>query len=124
MHSSIKALCALCTAALASVLLLSIVALADDTAPASVLEEGKAIAFDRQKGNCLSCHLIVDGELAGNTGPPLISMEARFPDKEKLRAQIYDATAANPDTMMPPFGRHHILSEEEIDKVTEYIYSL
>jgi mono/diheme cytochrome c family protein len=25
---------------------------------------------------------------------------------------------------MPPFGRNHILTEEEIDLVTEYIHSL
>ena len=123
MRHSIKALWAFSAAALLSVVL-TVVAAASDTAPAEILEEGKAIAFDQVKGNCLSCHMIADGELAGNTGPPLIAMKARFPDKAKLRAQIYDATVANPDTMMPPFGRHHILSEEEIDKVTEYIDSL
>ncbi len=93
-------------------------------ADSSVIEEGKKIAFDRKKGNCLACHQIEGGSLPGNIGPPLIAMKARFPDKAKLRAQIWDATRANPNSMMPPFGRHKILSEEEIDKVVEFIYTL
>jgi len=90
----------------------------------SVIEQGREIAFNRKKGNCLACHQIEGGTLPGNIGPPLISMKARFPDKARLRAQIWDATVNNPNTIMPPFGRHRILSEEEIDKVVEFIHSL
>ena len=90
----------------------------------SPVEKGKKIAFNRKKGNCLACHSIAGGHMAGNMGPPLVAMKARFPDKAKLRAQIWDATKANPNTVMPPFGRHKILSEKEIDLVTEYIYTL
>jgi sulfur-oxidizing protein SoxX len=93
-------------------------------ADAQVIEEGKKIAFDRKKGNCLACHHIEGGKLAGNIGPALVAMKARFPDKGVMRAQIWDATVKNPNTMMPPFGRHEILSEAEIDKVVEFIYSL
>jgi sulfur-oxidizing protein SoxX len=93
-------------------------------ADAQVIEEGKKIAFDRKKGNCLACHQIEGGDLAGNIGPPLVAMKARFPDKSKLRAQIWDSTKNNPNTMMPPFGRHEILTESEIDKVVECVYSL
>jgi len=91
---------------------------------ASVIEQGKAIAFNRKKGNCLACHQIEGGSLPGNIGPPLVAMKARFPDKAKLRAQIWDATKNNPGTIMPPFGRHKILSDSEIDKVVEFIYTL
>jgi len=90
----------------------------------SVADQGKAVAFDRKKGNCLACHQIQDGTLPGNIGPPLIAMKARFPDKAKLRAQIWDATRANPNSMMPPFGRQQVLSESDIDKVVEFIYTL
>ncbi len=93
-------------------------------ADAQVIEQGKQIAFDRKKGNCLACHMIEGGELPGNIGPPLVAMKARFPDKAKLRAQIWDSTKNNPNSMMPPFGRHAILTEAEIDKVVEFIYSL
>jgi sulfur-oxidizing protein SoxX len=90
----------------------------------SVVEQGKDIAFNRKKGNCLACHQIEGGSLPGNIGPPLVAMKARFPEKAKLRAQIWDSTKANPASMMPPFGRHKILSEAEIDKVVEFIYTL
>lgn len=86
--------------------------------------EGKKIAFNRKKGNCLSCHAIMGGQAAGNLGPPLIAMKARFPDKQVLRDQIWDATKRNPATPMPPFGKHNILTDKEIDLVTEYIHSL
>jgi len=95
------------------------------TTPAQAAEkDGKAIAFDRNLGNCLACHKIAGGTAAGTIGPPLIGMKARFPDKAKLRAQIWDATKANPESPMPPFGRNHILTEKQIDKVVDFIYTL
>ena len=88
------------------------------------IAEGKKIAFDRKKGNCLACHMIADGSLPGDIGPPLVAMKARFPNKAALRAQIWNASAKNPNTIMPPFGRHQILSDSEIDKITDFIHSL
>jgi sulfur-oxidizing protein SoxX len=90
-------------------------------------QTGKEIAYDRSKGNCLACHGMptqADAESPGLYGPPLIAMSARYPDKAKLRAQIWDATAANPNSSMPPFGKHKVLTEQEIDKVTDFIHSL
>ncbi len=88
------------------------------------MAEGKKLAFDKKKGNCLACHLIPGGDQPGNIAPPLIGMKARFPDKAKLRAQIEEPRTANPNSMMPPFKAHGVLSEKEIDKVVDYIYSL
>jgi len=88
------------------------------------IADGKKLAFDRRMGNCLACHMIAGGSLPGNIGPPLVAMKQRFPDKAALRAQIWDSTVANPNTIMPPFGRNQILSEKEVDLVTEFIYSL
>ncbi|NCS64776.1 MAG: sulfur oxidation c-type cytochrome SoxX [Hydrogenophilales bacterium CG03_land_8_20_14_0_80_62_28] len=88
---------------------------------------GKDLAYDNKKGNCLACHAMptmADAAQPGNSGPPLIAMSARFPDKTALRAQIWDATARNPATYMPPFGKHKILSEQEIDKVVDFVYGL
>lgn len=93
-------------------------------AEASTVEEGKKIAFHRKKGNCLACHKIAGGSLPGNIGPALVNMKARFADKAKLRAKIFDPTVTSPNTIMPPFGKHKILSESELDKVVEFIYSL
>ncbi|MCF6210981.1 MAG: sulfur oxidation c-type cytochrome SoxX [Gammaproteobacteria bacterium] len=95
-------------------------ALAEET---SVVDEGKAIAFDRKKGNCLACHKMKDGTLEGNIGPALVNMADRYPDKKMLRDQIWDATKINPYTIMPPYGKHKILTEEELDKVVEFIYT-
>ncbi len=86
--------------------------------------EGKKVAFDRKKGNCLACHMIPGGDLPGNVAPPLIQMKARFPDAEALKKQIWDAREKNPHTIMPPFGTHNILSASEIDLLVEYLYTL
>jgi len=91
---------------------------------AELVKKGKQIAFNRKKGNCLACHMMDDGTLPGDIGPPLVAMKARFPDKSKLRAQVNDARTNNPDTRMPPFGTYHILSQSEIDAVVEYLYTL
>jgi sulfur-oxidizing protein SoxX len=87
----------------------------------------KELVFNNRKGNCLACHgmpTVPDAVATGLYGPPLIAMSARFPDKAKLRAQIWNAMASNPDTTMPPFGKHGVLTEAEIDKVTDFIYGL
>ena len=91
---------------------------------ASMIEEGREIALDRRKGNCMACHVMAGATLPGNIGPPLVAMQARFPDKAKLRARIWDASKINPRSLMPPFGRHEILTEDEIDKVVEFVHSL
>jgi len=97
---------------------------ADEAPAADALALGKAVAFDRAKGNCLTCHVISGGELAGNFGPPLLLMKTRFPNRADLRAQIWDASVKEPNSLMPPFGRHRILTEKEIDLVVDFIYSL
>jgi sulfur-oxidizing protein SoxX len=102
-------------------------ALAQTTAAPQKEETGKDIAFNRTKGNCLACHAmptVPDAESPGMYGPPLIAMKARFPDKARLRAQIWDASAFNPSTSMIPFGKHGVLTEQEIDKVTDFVYGL
>jgi len=88
---------------------------------------GKQIAYDKSLGNCLACHAMPtmpDAVAAGTIGPPLIAMQARYPDKAKLRAQIWNAMDANPNTVMIPFGKNKVLTEQEIDKVTDFVYGL
>ncbi len=94
-------------------------------ANAKVVAEGKKLAFSRSKGNCLACHMIKGGSLPGNIGPALIAMKLRYPDKQKLRDKIWGKPELEVKySMMPPFGRHAILSEDQIDKIVEYIYTL
>jgi sulfur-oxidizing protein SoxX len=94
------------------------------TVSSNPLANGKALVMEKSKGNCLACHSIADGKQPGNIGPPLVAMRARFPDTDSLRKQIWDATIRNPDTRMPPFGRHGILSSKEIDLIVQYLYTL
>lgn len=88
------------------------------------IAKGKDLAFDRTKGNCLACHTIEGGELAGTIGPPLLVMKLRFPERETMRAKIWDATVSNPQSVMPPFGKHRILSDDEIEHIVNFLYSL
>lgn len=95
-------------------------------APAAPQMTGQQLAFDKNKGNCLACHAIPNDPKAtapGNVGPALAGMKERYPDRDKLRAQIWDATVANPNTAMPPMGRNKILTEQEIDLVVDYVYN-
>lgn len=90
----------------------------------SMVELGKKVAEDRKKGNCFACHAYEGATMAGNIGPPLVAMKARFPDKSKLRAQLWDPEKANPDTLMPPYGKYGIISSDEVDQVVEWLYTL
>lgn len=94
-----------------------------DNPPKDVVTQGGCIAINRTKGNCMGCHPIA-GIAHGNIAPPLVSMQERFPDKAKLRDQIWDSNKANPHSVMPPFGRNQILTPDEVDKVVEFVLSL
>lgn len=84
---------------------------------------GETLAFDRSKGNCLTCHVIKGGDAPGNVGPELANMKDRYPDRKELRAIIFDETKRNPLTVMPPFGRNLILTGAEIEAVIDFLYT-
>jgi sulfur-oxidizing protein SoxX len=84
---------------------------------------GQTLAFDRSKGNCLTCHDIKGGDAPGNVGPPLADMKTRFPGRKDLVAIVYDETKRNPQTVMPPFGRNLILTDREIDAIVDFLYT-
>ena len=107
-------------------LALSIVA-AVSSSPAraqSAAAEGQELAFDRGKGNCLTCHEIKGGDLPGTIGPALKDIKSKYPDRNDLIAIVTDETKRNPQTVMPPFGRNRILSEQEIDAVVDFLQTL
>jgi len=84
---------------------------------------GEALAFDRSKGNCLTCHIIKGGDAPGNVGPELSDMKTQYPDRKELATIIYDETKRNPLTVMPPFGRNLILTDQEIESVIDFLYT-
>lgn len=106
------------TILVALLFLCTIGAFADD------IDSGEKVAFDRSKGNCLACHDIPGGESPGNIGPELSNIKQRYPEKSLLRKRIWDETQFNPATVMPPFGKHRILTETEIDQIVEFLYTL
>lgn len=92
--------------------------------PKDAVTQGGCLAISRIKGSCQACHYIAGAQSFGNIGPALSGMAQRFPDKAKLRAQVFDATKANSKSVMPPYGRHEILTPEELDKVVEWLMTL
>ena len=90
----------------------------------SAADEGRKLAFDRSKGNCLTCHVIKGGDLPGTIGPELVGIKSKYPKREDLVAILNDETLRNPLTVMPPFGRNRILTEKEINAVVDFLQTL
>jgi sulfur-oxidizing protein SoxX len=85
--------------------------------------DGQKLAFDRGKGNCLTCHEIKGGALPGTIGPKLDALKSRL-DRAELIAIVNDETKRNPQTVMPPFGRNRILTEQEINAIVDFLLTL
>ena len=104
-----------------------VLALATAVAVATTAAEraaaGRALAFATSRGNCLACHVIDGGQQMGDVGPPLAGIAGRFPARDELFRRIWDESAYNPATLMPPFGRHGILTAQEIDLIIDFLYT-
>jgi L-cysteine S-thiosulfotransferase len=88
------------------------------------VEAGRQLTFDPRKGNCLDCHQFPSDARAttrATVGPALANIKPRFPDRAALTALIKDASIRNADTVMPPYGKHRILTDHEIDAVVAYL---
>ena len=90
----------------------------------SAVAEGQKLAFDRSKGNCLTCHVIKGGDLPGTIGPELVDIKSKYPNRDELVAILFDETKRNPLTVMPPFGRNRILTDKEINAVVDFLQTL
>jgi sulfur-oxidizing protein SoxX len=81
----------------------------------------------REKGHCAACHQVPEGAgpaSRADLGPKLEGTRMRELGRARLREIIQDPTRANPETVMPPFGRHRILEPAEIDRIVEYLHAL
>jgi L-cysteine S-thiosulfotransferase len=105
-------------------LLIGATVVASPASAQSSAAEGRKIAFDRGKGNCLTCHVIAGGDLPGSIGPELKDIKSRYPDRNDLVAILNDETKRNPQTVMPPFGRNRILTEQEINAIVDFLQTL
>jgi L-cysteine S-thiosulfotransferase len=111
--------------ALSAALVVAIgVVLASPARAQSSAAEGQKIAFDRGKGNCLTCHVIKGGDLPGSIGPELSDIKQKYPDRKDLVAILNDESKRNPSTVMPPFGRNRILTEQEINAIVDFLQTL
>jgi sulfur-oxidizing protein SoxX len=79
------------------------------------------------KGHCIACHQLPAGsgpQTRADVGPALAGERMRMLGKPALREAIADPTRANPDTVMPPFGRHRLLDAAEIERLVEFLHAL
>jgi sulfur-oxidizing protein SoxX len=120
-HSSTKSVL---IPALSLALMIGALVSASPACAQSAASEGERIAFDRGKGNCLTCHDIKGGDLPGTIGPPLKDIKSKYPDRNELIAIVSDEAKRNPQTVMPPFGRNRILTEQEINAVVDFLQTL
>jgi sulfur-oxidizing protein SoxX len=106
--------------------LLALLASLAGTVPAyaqSAVAEGQKLAFDRGKGNCLTCHVIKGGEYPGTLGPELSDIKSKY-KRDELIAIVFDETKRNPQTVMPPFGRNRLLTDKEINAIVDFLQTL
>jgi L-cysteine S-thiosulfotransferase len=98
---------------------------------------GRALALDRSKGNCVTCHeLPVTADFQGNLGPPLAGLAERYAIGE-LRLRIVDSKRINPESNMPSYYRvegftavrrdwagRTMLNAQEVEDVLAYLMTL
>ena len=103
--------------------------------PSQSLAQGNAIAgralfAEERKGNCSACHKTPTEASrigASNIGPALGGIRQKYAtpaDRAHLRDSIHDRSTANSLTIMPPYGKHRILTESEIDDIVAYLETL
>ena len=108
------------------------------TGKAGDAENGRKVAVNRKKGNCLACHVmpIPEQPFHGRIGPPLDTVGARY-NAGQLRLRVVNAKELNPMSIMPAFyksdGFHmalekfqgkSILSAQEVEDVVAYLQTL
>ncbi|MBR0682657.1 sulfur oxidation c-type cytochrome SoxX [Roseomonas eburnea] len=98
---------------------------------------GRALALDRSKGNCVTCHeLPLRADFQGDLGPPLAGVADRYSIGE-LRLRVVDSKRINPESNMPSYHRidgltavrsdwagRPILTAQEVEDVLAYLMTL
>ena len=92
--------------------------------------DGRALFIEQRKGNCTACHKTPTDALlksASEIGPSLESIKQKYAtpaDRARLRETMQDPGKINPNTIMPPYGKHRILSDTEINAIISYLETL
>lgn len=85
--------------------------------------KGKQIAFARDRGNCLACHVMPGGSQPGSRGPDLSHYGSSGRSEAETYAMVYDMRTINPETLMPPIGTNDILTDQELRDVVAFLLS-
>lgn len=97
--------------------------LADETKmdKAAMIKEGKKVFVTKSLGNCIGCHSVENETLpqTGTLGPHLANID-QYP-VEWLKEKMWDPNKHNPTTIMPPLGRNHKITKDQIDAVIVYL---
>jgi sulfur-oxidizing protein SoxA len=89
--------------------------------------KGRQLAFDRTRGGgCLACHVMGPGTqaLPGNVGVDLSEIGAAGRTDQHLYNYIFDARVYNPESVMPPWGKHGFYNEAEIRDMVAFLKTL
>ena len=102
-------------------------------------QRGRNIVINKNKGNCLACHLlpIPEESFHGTVGPPLIAIASRL-SKEQIRLRVADEQKVIPTTVMPGFYKNPkennrvdddfwgkpVLTAQEAEDVISYLMTL
>lgn len=89
--------------------------------------DGRAIFADPARGNCIACHQVPAGagpSVRSDVGPRLDAARLRGWDRARLRELLHDPMRANPGTVMPPYGRHRLLDDREIERLIDFLHAL
>ena len=100
--------------------------------------QGRKLAINRKKGNCLACHIlpIPEHQFHGRIAPPLTSVGARY-SAGQLRLRVVNPKVLNPMSIMPAYykadGFHRvakkfagkpILNAQEVEDIVAYLTTL
>ena len=99
---------------------------------------GRKLAINRKKGNCLACHVmpIPEQSYHGKIGPDLNGVASRYEEGE-LRLRIVNPKIINEATIMPAFYRNDgfhrvmkkfngktIISAQDVEDIVAYLMTL
>lgn len=108
------------------------------TGVAGDAERGRALAWARDRGNCVACHVIPAPDMGthGNLGPSLKGLADRQSEGQ-IRARIIDARVFNAASLMPSYYRTEgltrvakslegrpVLSAQEVEDMLAFMLTL
>ncbi|WP_218191332.1 sulfur oxidation c-type cytochrome SoxA [Enhydrobacter aerosaccus] len=88
---------------------------------------GRKLAFDRSRGGgCLACHVMGSStqEVPGNVGPDLSEIGKAGRSDQWLFNYVFDPRVYNPQSVMPPWGKHGFYNEAEIRDIVAFLKTL